>query len=92
MQSDAFSWDHANECVYGNEGAEVGRGSAPQKFNLSPDQSPVRLERDRGKGVRVSKIAKFANFAFFFANFFKFLAGSFSAVSKRNFARKFIQT
>jgi hypothetical protein len=23
------------------EGAEVGRGSAPQKFNLSPDQSPV---------------------------------------------------
>ena len=30
-----------------------------------------------------------ANFAIFFAKFCKFLAGSFSAVRKRNFARKY---
>ena len=36
--------------------------------------------------VRVSKIGKISNF---FQNFIKFLAGSFLAVSKRNFARKY---
>ena len=53
---------------------------------------PLRLPRRGGRGVRhcrsadeilgVSKIGKISKFC-------KFLAGSFSAVSKRNFARKY---
>ena len=39
----------------------------------------------RERGLRCSSQAKLANFV----NFCKFLAGSFSAVSKRNFARKY---
>ena len=38
-----------------------------------------------GPGLAARRSAKLANFA----NFCKFLAGSFSAVSKRNFARKY---
>ena len=56
---------------------------------------PFRLPRCGGRGVRhcrsadeilgVSKIGKISKFC----KFCKFLAGSFSAVSKRNFARKY---
>ena len=42
----------------------------------------VRLPSPERLGVRVSKIGKISKFC-------KFLAGSFSAVSKRNFARKY---
>ena len=38
---------------------------------------------DRGRGSKIGKFCKF------FAKFCKFLAGSFSAVSKRNFATKY---
>jgi len=37
----------------------------------------------------VEVVARVANFAIFFAKFCNFLAGSFSAVSKRKFARKY---
>ena len=43
----------------------------------------------RVRGLRLAKLAKLANFTRYIAYFCKFLAGSFSAVSKRNFARKY---
>ena len=39
-------------------------------------------------GLGLAKLANFENFKFF-AKFCKFLAGSFSALSERNFARKY---
>ena len=48
-----------------------------------------RTPRPRGSLARTwGETAKWANFVIVFAKFCKFLAGSFSAVSKRNFARQ----
>ena len=51
-------------------------------------QSAATLERGVQKLEKVSKIRK--KIISKFCKFCKFLAGSFSAVSKRNFARKYV--
>ena len=52
------------------------------------DDEPRRPRGGRG-GRHASLAAKMANFAKFLGNFCKLSAGSFSFVSKRNFARKY---
>ena len=56
---------------------------AVASLGINPTYSDV--EKQVPRGVRVSKISKMANIA----KVAIFLAGSFSAVSKRNFARKY---
>ena len=65
----------------------AGRGGRPGRPGgvPGPGRRPPRTSAVHG----LAKLANFAFFKKFFANFCKFLAGSFSAVSKRNFARKY---
>ena len=68
-----------SECVF----ARPGLGAMER-----PGGRGGRGTRGRGPGGSARSppwLAKFENFA----NFYKFVAGSFSAVSKRNFARKY---
>ena len=57
----------------------------------SDDARLRRGDRRTDLDVRVTKISKIGKFSILhlFCKFCKFLAGSFSAVSKRNFARKY---
>ena len=68
-------------------GAPPDLGAVLALWRLLP--RPRRIAKAPMLGVRVSKISKIGKFCIFFAKFCKFLAGSFSAVSKRNFARRY---
>ena len=84
--------------------AKIGADTAENEQHFAEILPIGRRVADRGQPVRglrrgarrvrraalpaLAKLAKLVNFEFFFAKFCKFLAGSFSAVSKRNFARK----
>ena len=73
-------------------GPGAPRGAAPARRPGRGGRPPARPRLGSRIGsadrVRVSKISKFCKILNF-AKFCKFLAGSFSAVSKRNFARKY---
>ena len=58
------------------------RGSEPVARHLHRRGPDLRAERRRSRLSGLAKLGKLAKFC-------KFLAGSFSAVSKRNFARKY---
>ena len=91
-----YSRKRANFCrTVAKESQRVPRARQPQR-----DAAPVHpAERVRAGGgerrplqearLQAYVLAKLANFANFLQFFCKFLASSFSAVSKRNFARKY---
>ena len=56
---------------------------APPGARSGAASGPRRAPGGRGKGAKLGKLTIFSQ------NFANFLAGSFSAVSKRNFARKY---
>jgi|OM-RGC.v1.021759419 hypothetical protein len=62
---------------------------APDRPGLLLRQEVRRAAASGEQRQRTPQIERVPSFLHFFAKFCKFLAGSFSAVSKRNFARKY---
>ena len=58
-------------------------------FRPSPSRASAEVRRRRRRRAFRASLSKIGKICNFFSKICKFLAGSFSAVSKRNFARKY---